>query len=104
MSRRFLVALIFGLAGAAVLMGLGIWQMQRLAWKEKYIKAGANTVEVVVIGTYKNTLGPHHNNPPLGIASPHGFRDAPNPGPPAGSNYSTLDYGLMKPFVLTQNR
>ena len=34
MTRRFLVALIFGLAGAAVLMGLGIWQMQRLAWKE----------------------------------------------------------------------
>lgn len=34
MTRRFLVALIFGLAGAAILIGLGIWQMQRLAWKE----------------------------------------------------------------------
>lgn len=34
MTRRFLVALIFGLAGAAVLIGLGIWQVQRLAWKE----------------------------------------------------------------------
>lgn len=34
MTRRFLVALIFGLAGAAILVGLGIWQLQRLAWKE----------------------------------------------------------------------
>ncbi len=32
--RRILIPLIFGLAGAAVLISLGIWQMQRLAWKE----------------------------------------------------------------------
>ena len=31
---RFLIPLIFGVAGAAVLVGLGIWQVQRLAWKE----------------------------------------------------------------------
>lgn len=31
---RFLIPLIFGLAGAAVLVGLGVWQVQRLAWKE----------------------------------------------------------------------
>ena len=49
MTRRFLVALIFGLAGAAVLIGLGIWQMQRLAWKEAILaeisaKIGADPV------------------------------------------------------------
>ncbi|MCZ0812696.1 MAG: SURF1 family protein [Pseudomonadota bacterium] len=31
---RYLVPLIFGLAGMAILIGLGTWQMQRLAWKE----------------------------------------------------------------------
>lgn len=31
---RILIPLIFGLAGAAVLVGLGVWQVQRLAWKE----------------------------------------------------------------------
>ena len=32
--RRILPLLIFGLAGLALLVGLGIWQVQRLAWKE----------------------------------------------------------------------
>ena len=31
---RYLVPLIFGLAGIAVLVSLGVWQTQRLAWKE----------------------------------------------------------------------
>lgn len=32
--RRLFIPLIFGLAGAAVLISLGVWQMQRLAWKQ----------------------------------------------------------------------
>lgn len=32
--RRILIPLIFGLTGAAILVSLGIWQVQRLAWKE----------------------------------------------------------------------
>jgi len=31
---RYLVPLIFGFAGIAVLVSLGVWQVQRLAWKE----------------------------------------------------------------------
>jgi surfeit locus 1 family protein len=31
---RLILPLIFGLLGAAVLVGLGVWQMQRLDWKE----------------------------------------------------------------------
>jgi surfeit locus 1 family protein len=31
---RLILPLIFGLLGAAVLVGLGVWQMQRLEWKE----------------------------------------------------------------------
>ncbi|MDJ1015261.1 MAG: SURF1 family protein [Paracoccaceae bacterium] len=32
--RRFLLPLIFGIAGTGVLISLGVWQLQRLAWKE----------------------------------------------------------------------
>ncbi len=32
--RRILFPLIFGVAGCAVLIGLGTWQVQRLAWKQ----------------------------------------------------------------------
>ena len=32
--RRILFLLIFGLAGLGVLVSLGVWQVQRLAWKE----------------------------------------------------------------------
>ncbi len=32
--RRYLVPLIFGAGGVAILVSLGIWQVQRLAWKE----------------------------------------------------------------------
>ena len=32
--RRILVPLLFGLLGAAILVSLGVWQVQRLAWKE----------------------------------------------------------------------
>ena len=66
----------------------------------EFIKSGRNSVEVIVIGTLKNTLGPHHSNPPLGFAGPGSFREAPEYGPPPGSQYHTIDYGLFKPFEL----
>lgn len=34
MNKRMIAPLIFGIAGIAVLLALGIWQLQRLAWKE----------------------------------------------------------------------
>ncbi|MFQ5624673.1 MAG: SURF1 family protein [Paracoccaceae bacterium] len=34
MPRRTLFPVIFGIAGAAILIWLGVWQLQRLAWKE----------------------------------------------------------------------
>jgi hypothetical protein len=66
------------------------------------VTAGNNSIAVTVIGTLKNTLGPHHDNPPLGIASPGSFSKGPETGPPAGASYSTLEYGLFAPFVLEQ--
>jgi hypothetical protein len=68
----------------------------------KWVKRGQNEVEVTVIGTLKNTLGPHHGNPALGAAWPGGFHVGPNPGPPPGTSYSTVAYGLFEPFVLRQ--
>ncbi|SLN20383.1 SURF1 family protein [Roseovarius albus] len=35
--HRILIPLLFGLIGAAVLISLGTWQMQRLAWKEEIL-------------------------------------------------------------------
>lgn len=37
MSRRMILPLLFGLVGAAILIGLGTWQVQRLHWKEGLI-------------------------------------------------------------------
>lgn len=34
MTRRMIVPLLIGLLGGAILIALGLWQMQRLAWKE----------------------------------------------------------------------
>jgi len=66
------------------------------------IKVGTNTIEVVVIGTLKNTLGPHHAGAVLGSAWPGMFQKAPQTGPPPGKEYHTIDYGLFEPFVLKQ--
>ncbi|MCG7518744.1 SURF1 family protein [Ruegeria sp. Ofav3-42] len=35
--RRILFLLIFGIAGLAILVSLGIWQVQRLAWKQSVL-------------------------------------------------------------------
>ncbi len=37
MTRRILAAAIFGLVGTAILLALGAWQVQRLAWKQGLI-------------------------------------------------------------------
>ncbi|MBN2473927.1 MAG: hypothetical protein JXB62_04935 [Pirellulales bacterium] len=70
----------------------------------KQIRPGANTIEVTVVGTLRNTLGPHHAGAVAGRAWPHIFRQAPETGPPPGEKYDTLDYGLFEPFVLKQVR
>ena len=33
MDKRIITPLIFGVLGAAILIGLGVWQLQRLQWK-----------------------------------------------------------------------
>jgi len=68
------------------------------------IRPGRNRVEVVVIGTLRNTLGPHHAGPPSGVVTPHMFNQAPPQGPPPGAAYDTIGYGLFAPFTLRNER
>jgi len=63
------------------------------------VKDGENTVEVVVYGTLKNLLGPHHNNPPRGRAWPAMFQNGPDTQPP-GSDYDVIGYGLFEDFTV----
>lgn len=65
------------------------------------IQPGENVVEVVVIGTLKNTLGPHHAGAGRGSAWPGMFHQGPQTQP-AGAAYDTIGYGLYAPFVLKQ--
>ena len=74
-------------------------------WKcdvTRHIKRGANAIDVEVVGTLKNTLGPHHGGAGLGSAWPGMFQRGPETGPPPGKSYHTVDYGLFEPFVLWQ--
>jgi len=66
----------------------------------QFIKAGENKIEVKVIGSLKNLLGPHFNNPVPGLVGPWHFRNVKSY--PAGKDYQLLDYGLMEEFSLLQ--
>ena len=63
------------------------------------IKKGDNVVEVIVTGTLKNTLGPHHAGSGVGSAWPGMFQQGPEHQPP-GNSYHTLGYGLFAPMEL----
>lgn len=64
------------------------------------LKGGKNVVSVIVFGTLKNTLGPHHNSPALGTAWPGMFQKGAAGGIPPGSAYSVVGYGLFEDFKL----
>ena len=66
----------------------------------KYLKNGENEIEVHIIGSLKNTLGPHHNNHAPGLVSPWHWRYVKNY--PSGKDYDVYDYGLMEDFKIIQ--
>jgi len=63
-----------------------------------FIKPGLNKVDVKVIGSLKNLLGPHFNNPAPGMVSPGHWKRVKTY--PAGKDYQMFDYGLFDEFVL----
>ena len=62
------------------------------------IKPGLNKIEITVIGSLKNLLGPHHNDPKPGFVSPWTWRNVKTY--PAGKDYQMIDYGLFNDFDL----
>ena len=62
------------------------------------LKPGSNKIQVKVIGSLKNLMGPHFNNPRPGLVSPGSFRNVKSY--PAGKDYQLIDYGLMEEFIL----
>jgi hypothetical protein len=63
--------------------------------------AGPNRIEVIVYGSLKNLLGPHHGKIVKGLVSPWSFRSAPAQ-PPPGAAYDLEAYGLLEPFQLVR--
>jgi hypothetical protein len=64
-------------------------------------KPGENVVEVLVTGSLKNLLGPHHGNIARGLVSPANVRNAPANMPP-GTEYDQFPYGLMEDFKVVR--
>ena len=68
------------------------------------LQPGSNEIEVEVVGTIKNAIGPHHAGPGNGRVWPQAFQQAPQTGPPAGTQYDTLDYGLLQAPVMKMGK
>lgn len=81
--------------------GYILWQPWKLDISEA-LKPGKNTVTVVVFGSLKNLLGPHHAGKLDGfaLARPSVFWQHPKVGQPPGSQYDVIGYGLRKPFLV----
>lgn len=63
------------------------------------LEPGENRIEVIVYGSLKNLLGPHHGKINRGLTSPASFRNAPEQ-PPPGAAYDQEDYGLLEDWQL----
>ncbi|GHT09687.1 hypothetical protein FACS1894170_00660 [Planctomycetales bacterium] len=66
-----------------------------------FVKQGGNEISVIVYGTPKNLLGPHHNGKQRGSAWPGNFHRAPE-HQPSGTAYDTIGYGLFEDFELVE--
>jgi hypothetical protein len=65
-----------------------------------YLKKGNNKIEVRVIGSLKNLLGPHYNYE-KGRVTPSHWNGVHRQDP--GNDYRLLDYGLMEDFVVVSH-
>ena len=66
-----------------------------------FLKTGKNQIDVHVVGSHKNLLGPHYKNPAPGLASPGHWKNINEQIP--GTAYQMIDYGLMEAFELITN-
>lgn len=68
----------------------------------RFAQNGENRIEVVVVGSLKNLLGPHHGKIDRGLVSPLSFRTAPE-RMPAGQQYDLDAYGLFESFQVLES-
>ncbi len=66
-----------------------------------YIKKGDNKIEVRVVGSLRNLMGPHYSKD-KGINGPWHWNGVHKQAP--GSEYNVLDYGLMEDFSVYSSR
>ncbi len=63
-----------------------------------YMRRGMNIIEVKIVGSNKNLLGPFHSKARPGLAAPAYWRGVTCY--PPGDEYNIIDYGLMDDFYL----
>jgi hypothetical protein len=106
-DKRFIVNVPFWYGSVAEVKvngkdaGIIGWQPDELDITE-LIQNGENEVSVIVYGTPKNLLGPHHNGPARGSAWPAMFENGPE-RQPAGNKYDVISYGLFEKFKLFES-
>ena len=64
MTKKMIFPLIFGLSGVIVLLSLGVWQIQRLEWKQDVISKiyeRRNGEPVSLSDNYKTSSPETHN-------------------------------------------
>lgn len=66
----------------------------------EYMTPGENSVEIIVTGSLKNTLGPHYGKPNPGLVSPWHWRN--HRSPLAGAEYDLRPSGLMEAPVVVE--
>lgn len=95
----------YGATAKVVVNGKPAGYVMSAPWKvdvKKYLRSGSNRVDVVIFGTPKNLLGPHHSGKTRGTAWPGMFWNGPHPQP-SGNAYDTIGYGLFQPFDLVED-
>lgn len=70
--RRVLFPVIIGLGGAAILFGLGIWQVQRLAWKEGVIAEIEARMNAAPVALPADISAQNDKYLPVAVAGPWG--------------------------------
>lgn len=63
-------------------------------------KKGKNTLEIEIVGSLKNLLGPYYNKPRPGLAAPGLWNNIHYPVP--GTAYDLYDYGLFEDFSVEE--
>ena len=64
------------------------------------VVSGENEISVIVYGTLRNLLGPHHN-PDTRLTGPWSWNDSPKVQP-RGDKYFYLGYGLFEDFSVVE--